>query len=474
MNVVLIIVDSLQKSYVGAYGNKWIKTPYMDKLAKGSCVFTNAYPESLPTLQVRIAVHSGRKVYPFRENVLRKGDKILQPGWGPIPEEWVTVSEILCFKGYRTGLITDTLHQFRPGRNFHRGFDQFTFIRGQEDDSYISGCPPGMKKTEDYYITLPGQKDQKSFDRSLLNLNNVRLKVHSDYFKNTAHRKAEEDYFAPQVFREAVKWLYQNQDAEKFYLVVDSFDPHEPWDPPTYYRKMYDPNDDMNKDIIFSTYSSSSLLTERQLRRLRANYAGEITMVDRWLGCFLDSLDYMGIREDTWVILLSDHGHHLGEKNLVGKFPYPILPEVADLVLFIRDPEGRYAGREVDEFVYDIDVTPTILSILGIKPPEEMEGINLIPVIEGKEHTGRNHVTSGWQNNVMVKTEKFWYTGRLNRSEELLFSLKHDPQFENNVAPQKNDVCRKMHEYALEDAEGDIPEYIKRWPKYNVYGGTKW
>lgn len=468
MNVVLIILDSLQKNYAGAYGNKWIKTPNLDRLARESCIFSNAYPESLPTLEVRIAIHSGKRVYPFKENVMRKGDKILQPGWGPIPEDWTTISEILEERGYRTALITDTLHQFKPGKNFHRGFDQFVFIRGQDEDAYISGRLSGTRKIENYHINLIGEfKDgQDSLKRT--------LQVYNNYLRNTAKREGEEDYFASKVFREAAKWLYQNQDTDRFFLVVDSFDPHEPWDPPTYYRKMYDPDDDMDKDIIWSTYSSSRFLTDRQLRRLKANYAGEISLVDKWLGYFLDTLEYMNLSKKTLLILISDHGHHVGEKNLIGKFPYPILSEVADLVFFIRNPEKRYAGKKIDEFVYDFDIAPTILSFLGIKPPEDMEGKDLIPVIEGRKHTGRDHVTVGWQNNVMVKTERFWYTGRLDRSEEMLFNLEDDPKFKNNLAAKREDVCKTMQEFALKDAKGSIPDYVKNWPKYEVYGGLRW
>ncbi len=464
MNVVLIILDSLQKNYVGAYGNKWIKTPNLDRLAKDSCIFTNAYPESLPTLEVRIALHTGKRVYPFRENVTRKWDRVVQPGWGPIPEDWKTLSEILHEEGYRTGFITDTYHQFKPGKNFHRGFDQFTFIRGQEDDKYISGKLFDERKIEDYYIKP--SKEKTSFK--------LRYYMHVSYFKNTALRKSEEDYFAPQVFKKAAEWLYQNQDAEKFFLVVDSFDPHEPWDPPTYYRKMYDSDDDLEKDIIFSTYSSSHFLTERQIKRLRANYAGEITMVDRWLGYFLDTMEYMGLDKNTLLILISDHGHHVGEKNLVGKFPYPILPEVAELVLFIRDPERKYAGKKVDDFVYDFDIAPTILSFLNITPPSDMEGKNLLPVIEGKEKTGRDYVTVAWQNNIMVKKDKFWYIGRLDRSEEMLFNMENDPEMRENIAVSEKDVCEMMHKLAIKDAKGEIPEYVKNWPKYKVYGGWKW
>lgn len=468
MNVVLIIIDSLQKNYIGAYGNNWVKTPNLDRLASESCIFTRAYPDSLPTLPARIAIHAGRKVYPFKENFIRKGDMILQPGWGPIPEDWITVSEVLKEKGYRTALITDTFHQFKPGKNFHRGFDQYLFIRGQDHDVYISGSISGRRVIEDFYVKPIGEfKEQKDRLKRTLDMYNA-------YFRNTARRESEEDYFAPMVFREASKWLCQNQDTDNFFLVVDSFDPHEPWDPPIYYRQMYDPENDMEKDIIWSTYSASHLLTDRQIRRLRANYAGEITMVDRWMGYFVHTLEYMNLSNKTLLILLSDHGHLLGEKNLIGKFPYPILPEAAELVLLVRNPMKDWAGKNINDFVYDFDIAPTILSFLGIEPPEEMEGENLIPVIEGKRQTRRVHVTTGWQNNVMVRTDEFWYTGRLDKSEEMLFSLKDDPEFKKNLALEEGNICEEMHDLAIEDAGGHIPEYVLNYPKYSVYGGVKW
>ena len=74
MNVILIILDTLRKDHVGIYGNKWIKTPNMDRLAKDSIIFDNAYPESLPTIPVRRAIHTGLRCFPFKTYHPHKGD----------------------------------------------------------------------------------------------------------------------------------------------------------------------------------------------------------------------------------------------------------------------------------------------------------------------------------------------------------------------------------------------------------------
>ena len=94
-NILVIMLDSLRKDHVGYYGNNWIKTPAIDQLAKESVLFTNAYPESLPTLPVRRAMHTGMRTFPNRNYVPRKGDTVMIPGWEPIPENQYTMAEIL-------------------------------------------------------------------------------------------------------------------------------------------------------------------------------------------------------------------------------------------------------------------------------------------------------------------------------------------------------------------------------------------
>ncbi|MBW1699833.1 MAG: sulfatase-like hydrolase/transferase [Deltaproteobacteria bacterium] len=115
MNLILIIVDSLRADHVGVNGNHWIKTPNMDKLANNSVRFTKTYPESLPTIPVRRAIHTGKRCFPFRNWKSFKQWPV--PGWIPIPEEDVTLAEILQEKGYTTAFITDVYHMWKekPG-----------------------------------------------------------------------------------------------------------------------------------------------------------------------------------------------------------------------------------------------------------------------------------------------------------------------------------------------------------------------
>jgi len=449
MNCVLIIVDSWRRDHCGCYGNDWIRTPSIDALAAESVLFTRAYPESLPTLPVRRALHTGKRIYPFHGHRGQKGDFVGAPGWGPVDEELDTVAELLHGQGCRTALVTDTYHQFKPSKNFHRGFDEWRWIRGQEHDCYRSGPLVGDEVVARHMPT--GRR------------HTPRWEDHRRYLTNVADRRGEEDYFAAQVFRAGAEWLGRNQDADRFFLVLDSFDPHEPWDPPVNYRRLYDPDDD-GIDVIWSTYGSAEEFPARELKRMQANYAGECTLVDRWLGHFMESLRSSGRLDDTVVALISDHGHNLGDASLTGKQGYPLTRAVADLIMMIRHPAGESAGTRCDALCYNLDLTVTLMKTLGEEVPEQMEGIDLWPVVRG-EKPGRDHVTVAWGPEVTFIDDTWWCNDVFWGGAPLLHDLHSDPGLTRNVAGRYPEVTKRAVEKFREDAGGEFPVWLRECPR---------
>ena len=89
VNVIVVIVDSLRRDHVGAYGNPWIETPNLDALAKESLLFTRPYPESIPTIPARGAIHTGVRTWPFRDWHPVSDDGFKPYGWAPVPEDQV-------------------------------------------------------------------------------------------------------------------------------------------------------------------------------------------------------------------------------------------------------------------------------------------------------------------------------------------------------------------------------------------------
>jgi arylsulfatase A-like enzyme len=359
------------------------------------------------------------------------------------------VAEILNAAGYRTALVTDCYHQFKPSKNFHRGFDEWIWIRGQEADPYRSGPKAAWENVARHMVEKP--EDNPGLANFL-----------RTYLGNNAYRHTERDYYPARLFDQASRWLWDNQDAEHIFLVVDSFDPHEPWDPPVYYRRMYD-DDENAVDVIQSLYGPwQGRLASRELKRLQANYAGEVTMVDRWFGHFMESLRTTGRLDDSVVAVISDHGHNIGhdpgDRGLVSKQGHPMTHAVADLVMMIRHPAGQAAGTVYDGLLYNLDLTSTLLSLIDVRPWQPLDGINVWPKVLSGTARAREYVTVGWGPLVTVITDEWWYNANIWGEGELLYDVRNDPDLEHCLAEERPKVCRDLVALAIEDAGGTIPE----------------
>jgi len=448
MNLILVVFDSWRKDCAGVYGSPpWgkVHTPNFDRFADESLVMTRAFPETLPTLPARRAIYTGRRVYPFHNGDFRlKGDFVGAPGWGPIPEDQPTLAELLSASGYRTALIADVYHMFKPSKNYWRGFHQWTFLRGQEIDNARSG-PRLTQEEVDYW--LPRELQDKPF-----------VSFIQRCITNMRDRTYEEDYFAPRVLKEAALWLEQNQDAERFFLTVESFDPHEPWLVPEYYRRMYIKEE--GRENVLSFYRDVSDIDAKLLARTRANYSGEVSMCDRWFGFFMDTVKTLGLLDNTMVILTSDHGHSIGDRGFMGKRGYPSGPEVYDIPLMIRFPGAEHAGTSSDEFVQHHDIAAVILEAAGVEPPAEMEGIPFLERAVSGRTGKRDHVTVGWGSAVTVIDERWWLNCKVDGTGVLLHDLKEAEPFAKNVARENVETVNRLFALAKADAVGGFPDWI--------------
>jgi len=452
MNIVLVVFDSLRKDCIGCYNDgapgrpawPWrVATPHLDGLAGESLLMDRAYPESLPTLPTRRALYTGRRVYPFHNaNFHLKGDFVGAAGWGPIPEEQDTLAEILRDAGYRTGLVADVYHMFKPSKNYWRGFDQWTFLRGQEIDPSRSGPDPDEATIRHW---LPEELE-----------NPARRAFVIKALKNMYGRPRDEDYFNARVLTAAADWLAQNRDAENFFLTVESFDPHEPWFVPEHYRRMYDDTD--GPEQVISGYSEG--MSEPLLRRTRANYSGLVTMCDRWLGHLIEAMRVLGLMDNTLLIVTSDHGHSIGDGGYVGKRGYPSDPSVYDIPVFIRHPDGAGAGQRSDLLIRHTDISAHILQFASVPVPDDLDGKCFFQQATCRGPAVRDHVTVGWGPNVTVIDDRWWLNCKIDGSGVLLHDLKADAPFDANVADGHRDVVKKLFQAALDDAGNDVPDFV--------------
>lgn len=381
MNTILILIDSLRRDFLGPYGNKWIETPNFDRLAAQSTVFEQAYVGSYPCMPARRDLWTGRLEFPFR-------------GWGPLEPGETEIAGLAKAAGRTSMLITDHYHLWEKGSgNYHFNFSGFELVRGQENDAWVT----------DLTIPIPYPADPEKLAR------HARPGSWERYCRNTAHFKSESDYFAPQVFQKAIDWLEGNQTCRDFLLVLDCFDPHEPFDPPQPYRDRYSQGY-QGQSVIWPTYGPCNLSPE-ELEHVRALYAGEVTMVDHWLGRMLDKIEELGLDRDTAIIVATDHGHMFGEHGVIGK-PWSAIAdsnlyqELAHIPLMIHYPGAE--SRRVGGLVQLVDLFPTICELLELPVPPGIHGQSLVPVLLEGEEPGRSVALYGRFGEAINVTDGEW------------------------------------------------------------------
>lgn len=361
MNVILIVSDTLRVDFLGCYGNNRIHTPYLDRFARDAIRFERAYSGSFATV-------------PCRNDIMTSRWTLAYKPWAPLDENEVVLSETLNTAGYVTGLFADTPHPFAPGFNYQRGFQAWELIRGQEHDAW---------KTAPAEVRLPCSPDK---------LRGGASGATRKYLQNVAGRGAEEEYFSARTMQAAAHWLEENR-GQSFFLYVDTFDPHEPWDPPAHYLARYEPDGYEGEAVIYPRYDRwATFMSEAELQHCRHLYAGEVSLVDRWIGFLLERVEDLGLLDQTAIIVTSDHGFYLGEHGYIGKAlirdeefqSLPLYPEVCHVPLLVRLPGGRGARRS-QAFAQPVDFMPTILEMLNVPVPGSVQGKSLLPAFAGND-----------------------------------------------------------------------------------------
>jgi len=290
----------------------------LDRFAHQAVIVERAYCCSFPTVPHRNDVLSGRYTFTYKP-------------WAPIDPKEVTLPATLNRAGKVTALFVDTPHPFAPGFNYQRDFQCWELIRGQEHDRW---------KTHPREVKFPCQPHKlRNPERTVV-----------QYLRNVHDRCSEADYFPARTMTAAAEWLEKNYDTE-FFLYLDTFDPHEPWDPPQYYVDLYDPGYE-GEEVIYPRYDKCDFLTEEELKHCRALYAGEVTLVDRWVGYLLERVESLGLMDNTAIFFTTDHGFYLGEHGYIGKSlitpeyqqAIPLYPEVSASPCWPTCPVARAAS----------------------------------------------------------------------------------------------------------------------------------
>lgn len=358
MRAILVLMDSLNRHYLSAYGDARVRTPSIDRLARQGVVFDRHYAGSLPCMPARRELMTGRHAF-------------LETPWGPIePYDEILPEEMRKQRGVYSHLISDHYHYWQwHGLGYNCFYDTWEFIRGQEGDPWH----PQVKDPE--APPFRGKNRRQDW------VNRSRMDMERD-----------EEYPTPQCFMQAMDFVDRNHDADNWFLQVEVFDPHEPFVTPSKYREMY--GDAWTRDYVFDWPPYAPVDPEKDgpeaVAHVRAEYAATVTMADAWLGRLLEKLDRYDMWKDTAVILTTDHGHMLGEHGYWAKNYMFVYEELSHIPLVVVSP-GAGGGRRVGSLTCAIDVMPTIMRLFGAEPSANVRGKSLGRLTEPGGEAGPHH-----------------------------------------------------------------------------------
>ncbi len=436
LNLIVIVADTWRTDHMGCFGGQRAQTPNLDELARQSIVFENNYADGLATIPARRVYHTGRSILPLG-------------GWIPVPAEQATLAQILKRAGYWCGLIADVYHYFKPDMNLHVDFDTWEWIRGQENDPWKGG-PPNEFEPKNH---MPPALWNPIYDRRI-----------RQYLRNTRHIESEEDYFCARTTLAAMNWLEENHLNTPFLLWVEMFDPHEPWDPPPRFAKMY--RDDYGSDRPLFGYGVQQGGHRPDftpyLEWIRALYAGEVSFTDRWIGNLIEYIEKLKLLDDTIIFFTSDHGTHLGELGYVQKQPALLNSAVMHVPAILRHPERSTAGIRCGKLNSVRNYGQTFCSMLGLPDQPTMEGQDMFALARDEIETTHDHIFTLFSKFASVRSKRWHYFQHVSGDDPgagpCLYDLENDPQESTNVAAEQRDVVGEMRERLAVRLEQVLPE----------------
>jgi arylsulfatase A-like enzyme len=393
LNVLIIGVDTLRPDHLGCYGYERSTSPAIDRLAAEGVLFENTISQSPWTLPSFSSLFTS--LYPSQHGAMSAVSRMR--------ESFPTLGTILKEHGYATGAVVNAT-VLRPEYGMNRGFD--------------------------HYDPTPQQG-----------------------------RRADG------VTRDVLDWIAQHRDGP-FMMFAHYFDPHEPYAPLPPYDTMFDTGYDghIGKAFVLHDYlpgvvgmnfDDLATLEAKDWDHIRALYDGEIAFTDRAIADLLAGLSELGVRDNTLVVFLSDHGEEFYEHKGFGH-GHTLFREVIRVPLIFSLPANLPEGVRVTRQVRLIDVMPTILELLDIWSDAHLEGVNLKPVLMGD---GDARPSAGaifppdaaYSEGMLQGTERKGITLQpwkmiydLRTRDKLLFNLEHDPGEQNDLAGREPEALARL------------------------------
>ena len=410
-NIVVLLGDQLRAQAVGCLGDEQAQTPHMDRLASEGVLLPRTFANTPVCCPARAAMLTGQYCH---RNGMTANDLRLREGG-------VSMAQTLRDAGYRTGFV-----------------GKWHLDGGPRQPGFI---PPGPRR-QGYDFWAANECSHQHFHNTVFR--DTPEPIVLDEFETTGYAR-----FAEEFVRTA------KTDTRPFYLSVQWGPPHDPYRAPEEWARRFDPA----KLKLRPNWREGPGVPGREQI---AQYYAMTAALDDGIGRVLRAIDEAGVRENTIVLVASDHGDMLGSQGLrLKRKPWE---ESINVPGILRWPAGLKAGSRRDVLFTHVDFAPTLLGMAGIAAPRAMQGANLARAIAGQ---GRGPdsayfeifgpyaggaVKAGWRG---VRTERYMYA-RYRETPWVLYDLQRDP-FE-----MKNLVEERSARALMADMEKRLAQWMQR------------
>ena len=434
-HLLILMPDQLRADCLGCAGHPTVRTPNIDRIAADGVRFSQATTVSPVCMSARASFISGR--YPHNHGMWTNS--------GELPADDATFFHLLRAAGYHTAHVGKS-HYYSHADQHMRSRETYMHARGFETVHETTG-PWATTGTESYMTDRWRELGlYDAFRRDYAERKAARSLDPPQHLTRPSPLPAEE-YLDSYVGRIATEFVRDYDDPRPLCLFVGFPGPHEPWDAPGEYATMYPPasvpdpipvpEQKLPEAIAGKLdFERATGLDADTVRRIRANYYGKISLIDRWVGEILGTFEARGWLDDLHILFWSDHGEMAGDH---GRLYKGVFHESSIRVPFIVRAPGRApAGTTSDAPAETVDLAATLLDLAGLEPSARVRGASLLPSANNPQHVLRedqlSEIRFGGINNIMLRSREHKYVVDQAGLGYMLYGLANDPTEQRNLA----------------------------------------
>lgn len=483
-NVLFITIDDLNDWIGPLGGHPQTRTPNFDRLAARGVTFTNAHSNIPICSPSRTSFMTG--LYPENTGVFTNGNSLFD-----VDASIQTLPQHLAAEGYAT---------LGAGKLFHGSSGRYTsYFQSYGPDSGNQGGPFTIGE-----LNTLNQNPTYRVDRGPGKLQaTLPLNGMPDDRRDGSPRNNSFDWGPVHVpegdmpDERVARWTVEQLSVERekpFFIGAGFYRPHQPLFAPARYFNPFDPEEIVLPEVLsddlddlppyaqrlarfpLTAGAHKTVLEYGQWEEAVAAYLACVHFIDDQLGLIMEALDRSPAADSTWIVILSDHGYHLGEKEHWGKFtPWSPSTRIPLLVIPPADNTSREwaRGRRVDAPVSLLDIFPTLVEVCGLSAPQHrLDGSSLAELMringtaDGKD---RHAVSSIGRGTHSIISGPYRYVRYFDGSEEL-YDRDADPEEFRNLAgdPALSEIKRELSRHLPEDPE--VAHFIRcDWKKIIVF-----